>query len=257
MTPGGSGTSATPGTPATPGPSGSSVTHPRLPPRRSAAGGTWWSKAWARAVEEASYASEDLRTGRALARAGAVGAITIGPGTAVAAVSEGDDAHTVTGTLPVLPDPDLAILVELVAAAAGRLGALMSGDLPHPFVEAVEEAGVELLPYGGEMGSTCTCDAWMDPCRHALALLTQVGWLVQRDPFVLTGIRGLSREALLARLHDTRTVAGGDGGDAGDAEDEAVDDLALATEAALRAARELDDLGATAQSGPTPGPPAT
>lgn len=217
------------------------VTHPRQPPRRSTAGGTWWSKAWARAVEEASYASEDLRAGRALARAGAVGAITVAPGSAVAAVSEGDDAHTVTCTLPVLPEADLTILVELVAAAAGRLGALMSGDLPHPFVEAVEEAGVELLPYGGEMGAACTCDAWMDPCRHALAVLTQVGWLVQRDPFVLIGIRGLPREELLARLHHTREGTADAVDDPG--VELAVDDLAVATEAALRAARELDALG--------------
>ena len=223
------------------------VTHPRLPPRRSTAGGTWWSKAWARAVEEAAYAQEDLRAGRALARTGAVGAITVAPGSAVAAVSEGDDAHTVTCTLPVMPEADVEILVELVGAAAGRIGALMSGDLPHPFVEAVEEAGVELLPYGGEMGATCSCDHWVDPCRHALALLTQVGWLVQRDPFVLTGLRGLPREELLARLRRGLDDGDEDGDEDGD------DDLAVATEAALRAVRELADLGATAQSGTTPG----
>lgn len=210
------------------------VTHPRLPPRRSTAGGTWWSKAWARAVEEAAYAQEDLRAGRALARAGAVGAITVSPGVAVAAVSEGDEASTVTCALPVLPEADVEILVDLVSAAAGRIAALMSGDLPHSFVEAVEEAGVELLPYGGEMGATCSCDHWVDPCRHALAVLTQVGWLVQRDPFVLTGLRGLPRDELLARLRRGR--------DEDVADEEVVDDLAVATEAALRAARELDGL---------------
>lgn len=221
---------------------GTAVTHPRLAPRRSTAGGTWWSKAWARAVEEAAYVQQDLRAGRALARAGAVGSITIAPGSAVAAVSEGDDAHTVTCTVPVLPEADVTILVEIVAAAAGRIGALMAGDLPHPFVEAVEEAGVELLPYGGELGATCGCDAWMDPCRHALAVLTQVGWLVQRDPFVLTGLRGVPRDHLLARLRDRE--AGTGAADALDgAGDDDVDDLAVATEAALRAARELAELG--------------
>ena len=43
------------------------VTHPRLAPRRGASGGTWWSKAVLRAVEEAAYAEADLRAGRALA----------------------------------------------------------------------------------------------------------------------------------------------------------------------------------------------
>ena len=60
---------------------------------------------------------------------------------------------------------DQSVLVELIAAGSGRIGALMSGDLPHQFVEAVEEAGVELLPYGGELGSACTCETWLDPAR--------------------------------------------------------------------------------------------
>ena len=105
------------------------------------------------------------------------------------------------GACPCWRDDDQSVLVELIAAEAGRIGALMSGDLPHPFVEAVEEAGVELLPYGGELGSACTCDAWLDPCPHALAVLTQLAWLIQRDPFVLFQLRGLARDEVLARLH--------------------------------------------------------
>ncbi len=37
-------------------------------------------------------------------------------------------------------------LVETVAAEAGRIAALLAGDLPHALVEHAEEAGVELLP---------------------------------------------------------------------------------------------------------------
>lgn len=232
------------------------VTHPRLPPRRSTVGGTWWSKAWGRAVEEAAYSPADLRAGRAMARRGAVGAITVAGGSAVAAVAEGDDVRSVRCTVPVLEDDDLATLVELVAAEAGRIAALMAGDLPHPFVEAVEEAGVELLPYGGELGAECTCEAWVDPCPHALAVLTQVGWLVQRDPFVLTGIRGLAREELMARLRESRPAgAEPDGAEPDEGIGGGIDDLAVATEAALRAARELGGLGlsATEQSGPRTG----
>lgn len=208
------------------------VTHPRLAPRRSSAGATWWSKAWGRAVEEAAYSPAELRTGRALARRGDVGAITVDAGSVVAAVVEGDDAHTVTCTLPVLGRSDLGTLVEIVAAGSGRIGALLAGDLPHAFVEAVEEAGVELLPYGGELGTECTCDAWVDPCPHALAVLTQVGWLVQRDPFVLTGLRGMAREEMLALLHAATP-----------ADREQVDvDLDLAADAAERAVRALEQL---------------
>lgn len=241
------------------------VTHPRVPPRRGGVGGTWWSKAFLRAVEEAAFSAAELKRGRAHARAGDVGAITVADGTFVAAVFDHDDAFTVTGTVPVLSPDDQSVLVELIAAEAGRIGALMSGDLPHPLVESVEEAGVELLPYGGELGSACTCEGWLDPCPHALAVLTQLAWLIQRDPFVLIQLRGLARDDVLARLHvlsraharsPTTSTAAGAGATSSSAEtdhlvfggvddgvddgaDDGVDDLAIAEEAALRAAREL------------------
>ena len=222
------------------------TTHPRLPQRRGGGTGTWWSKAVLRAVEEAAFGEKELRAGRALARAGAVGAITVHDGGAVAAVTDGHDAFTVEVTVPVLDGTDAAAFVELVAAESGRIGALLAGQLPHAFVEAVEEAGVELLPYGGELGSACTCDAWLDPCPHALAVLTQLAWLIQVDPFVLTHLRGLSRERVLRDLHQlvrkpTADAApdAGSGGDPASSGSDDVDDLVVAEDAAVRAARLL------------------
>jgi uncharacterized Zn finger protein len=222
------------------------TTHPRLPSRRGGGAGTWWSKAVLRAVEEAAFGEKELRAGRALARSGAVGSITVEEGGAVAAVAEGQDAFTVEVTLPTLDDGDAAAFTELVAAEAGRIGALLAGQLPHSFVEDVEEAGVELLPYGGELGSACSCDSWLDPCPHALAVWTQLAWLIQVDPFVLTHLRGLSRDRVLRDLHqltrprspdfastDDATAAG----DTVDLDD--LDDLAVAEDAAARAARLL------------------
>lgn len=218
------------------------VTHPRLPPRRGGGAGTWWSKAVVRAVEEAAFSVPDLRRARTLARAGAVGAITVSDGGAVAAVTDGDDAFTVEVTVPVLDEGDAATFAELVAAESGRIAALLTGQLPHAFVEAIEEAGVELLPYGGELGSACTCDAWLDPCPHALAVLTQLAWLIQADPFVLTHLRGLSRDRVLRDLHrlaqpSAAALAGESPGDSRSSE--ALDDLVVAEDAAVRAARLL------------------
>ncbi len=208
------------------------VLHPRLAPRRSAVRATtWWGKAWVRAVDEAAYAEADLVAGRVLARAGHVGQIATEPGRFVAAVEDRHGLWAVEGTVPVLDDADVAALVETVAAESGRIAALLAGDLPHGLVEHAEEAGVELLPYGGELGSSCTCDHWADPCVHALAVLQQLAWLVDADPFVLLQLRGLPRDELLAWLH-RRTA------------DPAVDDepdLEAAVEAALYAARLLED----------------
>ena len=204
------------------------VSHPRIRPRRGASRATtWWGKAWVRACEESAYGDGDLRAARSLARAGAVGAISVSAGRFLAAVEDGEELWTTSTSLPVLEEPDRAAFVEAVAAEAGRLPALLAGDLPHLLVEHAEEAGVELLPYGGELAASCTCAAWVDPCAHALAVAYQVGWLTDADPFVL-----------LARLHDREEIRS-----------ERPDDVAVAADAAARARRILqllesgDDVG--------------
>lgn len=204
------------------------VLHPRLAPRRQSVRATsWWGKAWVRAVEEAADHDRELVRSRTVARSGQVGQITVEAGRLFAAVIDGDDVRTVTVTLPVLDDDGVDALVEAVAAESGRVAALLAGDLPITLVEHAEEAGVELLPYGGELDATCTCRSWADPCVHALAVLQQVAWLMDADPLVLLQLRGLDRDTLLARLH-ARTPA------------EADDDLDEGLDAALRARRILE-----------------
>ena len=216
----------------------SAAVHPRIGPRRGAARASrWWGKAWVRAVEESAYAEGDLRAGRTLARSGHVGQVTTDEGGFVAAVEDEDGLWTVSGNVPVLDPAAAEALVETVAAESGRVVALLAGDLPHTLVEHAEESGVELLPYGGELATECTCDAWVDPCVHALAVLYQLTWLLEADPFVLLQLRGLPRDRLLARLHRRTQESTADEGS-----------LETGLDAALRAERilaVLDDPGAS------------
>lgn len=206
------------------------VLHPRVPARRGGArAATWWGKAWVRAVEEAAYADADLRSARSLARAGHVGQIATEPGRYVASVEDARGLWTVDGTVPPLDDAGISALVETVAAEAGRIAALLAGDLPHDLVEQAEDAGAELLPAGPDLGGTCGCDHWAEPCVHALAVLYQLAWLVDADPLLLFALRGLPRDELLARLHARQVPPADDR------------DLDLAVEAALYAARLLDE----------------
>lgn len=220
----------------------STVLHPRVPARRGAARATtWWGKAWVRAVEEAAYADADLRSARGLARAGHVGQIATEPGRYVASVEDPRGLWTVDGTLPLLDDSAISALVETVAAEAGRIAALLAGDLPHDLVEQAEDAGAELLPAGPELAGACGCDHWAEPCVHALAVLYQLAWLVDADPLLLFALRGLPRDELLARLHARQAAPAGDDRD-----------LDLAVEAALYAARILDEDESISEAPPAP-----
>lgn len=215
-------------------------THPPYAERRAATVRTWWGRAWVRAVEESAYSDDDLRAGRAMARSAAVGGISLAPGQAIAAVSDQAGLWSVGLRLPVLDDAAIDAVVEVVAAESGRVGALLSHDLPHALVEHAEEAGAELLPFGGELETTCPCEAWVDPCPHALAVLTQLAWLVDADPLALFLLRGLSRDELLARLHAREESAVVDDGAA---------DPDLLLDVALDAAHRAQELLSTVEGG--------
>ncbi len=214
----------------------STVVHPQQRVRRGAARATtWWGKAWVRGVEESAFNETDLRRARSLSRSGAIGGITVRTGLFVASVPDDDGLFTASVALPVLEPAAAKALVEVIGAQSGRIGSLLSGELPHSLVEHAEEAGVELLPFGTELDASCTCEAWLDPCVHALAVMYQVTWLIEADPFVLLQLRGLPRDQLLAELHELGGV--GDQDEGGEGADPA---LETAVDAALRAARILE-----------------
>lgn len=179
------------------------VVHDRFPARRGAVRATtWWGRAWVRAAEEAAYDERDAKHGRTIARSGKVGAIAVEPGAATAVVEDTTGVHTVRVGLEQLRPADWEAFLDELAACAGHAAALLAGDLPHELMEEVEAAGVEVLPYGSELECVCPCDSWVQPCRHALAVVYQLGWWVDEDPFVLLHLRGRSREEVLAGLNE-------------------------------------------------------
>jgi uncharacterized Zn finger protein len=93
-----------------------------------------------------------------------------------------------------------ATFAEEAARESGFVAALEAGDLPADLVEHADEAGAEVLPGPGDIDTACECDAWAQPCLHALALLYQLAWQVDRDPYVLLLLRGRTRETLLAEV---------------------------------------------------------
>ena len=197
-----------------------------------------------RAVEEASYSTADLLVARRLSRGGQVGQIMVEPGRFVASVEDGRGLWTVAGTMPGARRGGAPTRWwRRSAAESGRIAALLGGDLPHTLVEHAEEAGVELLPFGASSAADCTCDAWTPPCAHALAVLYQLTWLVESDPFVLVHLRGLTREDLLARLHRQSTRGDDSEHDSGEASSDLTADINvdLAVDGMRRAARLLEE----------------
>lgn len=228
----------------------SAVTYGRFSPRRGGwRVGSWWGRAFLRAVEERAGDDAQLTAARALARSGHIGGLIVDAGSVVASVedprrplSSGESGlFSVRIDLPVLDAEAHGGLLEVLASSPLRVQALLDGTMAHDLVEYAEEAGAELVPYGDELTSLCSCRHWQETCVHGLGVLHQVAWLVDGDPLVLFHLRGVPRGEVVAAGRSGMVAAAGDpvddpGHAAGSgASEEPPDDVEVALDAALRA----------------------
>ncbi|MDF3303310.1 SWIM zinc finger family protein, partial [Streptomyces tropicalis] len=164
---------------------------------------TWWGNAWVSALEGATrFATGRLARGRTYARAGNVREITITPGRATAQVRGSlPTPYRSSMEIPQLTERQWDALLDVVAARAGHLAALLDRDMPTSLAEDAAQAGVHLLPGRRELVPSCSCPDDGYPCKHAAALYYQVARLLDQDPFVLLLLRGRSEGELMAELH--------------------------------------------------------
>ncbi|GHA36495.1 hypothetical protein GCM10010372_40700 [Streptomyces tauricus] len=161
---------------------------------------SWWGQAWLKALEDATLDSQQLKTGRRLARAGAVGAVSVRPGRVTAVVKDRDHtAHRADVLLQELSEEQWDRFLGMAVERAGHIAALLDREMPPHLVEDAATAGVELLPSLGDLEAECDCDAW-DHCGHTAALCYQVARLLDQDPFVLLLLRGRGERELLDEL---------------------------------------------------------
>ncbi|MFD4474770.1 SWF or SNF family helicase [Streptomyces sp. NPDC058471] len=167
---------------------------------------SWWGQAWLKALEDTALDLQQLKAGRRLARAGAVGAVSVRPGRITAVVQDPDGtAHRSDVLLQRLSEDEWDRFLGMAVERAGHIAALLDREMPPHLVEDAAAAGVELLPGIGDLEPECDCDAW-DHCGHTAALCYQVARLLDQDPFVLFLMRGRAERGLLDELQ-VRSVA--------------------------------------------------
>ncbi|MGW1835573.1 SWIM zinc finger family protein [Streptomyces sp. NPDC002067] len=205
--------------------SGRAVGFPAFPARRgkSVRGRSFWAASWADAVEDTWPEEGPLREGRALARGGRLGPVTLGPGRIAADVYGDEEARTTVLTPRELDDDAWERLWEHCADRPAVAGALLAGEMPEELLEAAEDARVGLLPGYANLAAECGCDSFDHPCPHALALAYQVGRLLDEDPWLLLLLRGRDAESALEELKYAvlfRSMAGAADEDGESAEDD-------------------------------------
>jgi uncharacterized Zn finger protein len=92
---------------------------------------------------------------------------------------------------------------DVLMRQARHYARLLAGQLPEQFDHVLETLDLSLIPRPPDWRLACTCRA-SEPCVHQIALWLQVREQLDVDPYLLTRVRGRSREQLLAEIRDQR-----------------------------------------------------
>jgi len=73
--------------------------------------------------------------------------------------------------------------------------------MPDTIEDAFSGLGLHLLPHSErDFVTTCSCPDYANPCKHIAGLYYLLASALDRDPFVMFELRGLSRDDLHAEL---------------------------------------------------------
>ncbi len=181
---------------------------------RARFGVTWWGRAWVEALEQRARLDRNrLPRGRTYARGGAVGELKILPGEVRAPVQGSRvEPYMVSLRVREFTPAEWDRATAAIAGRAAHAAALLDGTLDPGIVAELDQQGISLLPAAGELGPSCSCPDWANPCKHAAAVCYLIADRMDRDPFTIFLLRGRDREQLLAGVRARRSVpAGGPG----------------------------------------------
>lgn len=171
-------------------------------------GTTWWGRAWLDALEHSgsSYQSR-LPRGLSYARKGAVRELEVAPGhLAARVVGSTGELYRVDLAVRRLAMAEWEQVADAVAAKAAHLAALLDGELDPGVVADAAAVDVALLPRAADVRPDCSCPDWAEPCKHAAAVCFLAAAEMDRDPFALFTLRGMTRDEFVELVRTRRSL---------------------------------------------------
>lgn len=118
--------------------------------------------------------------------------------------------YDVTIQVQTLSESEWAKVLKALSKQALFAAKLLAGEMPQDIEPVFQEAGLSLFPTKlRDLKTACSCPDSSNPCKHIAAAYYLLGEEFDRDPFLIFTLRGLSREALIARLEREGTTQGG------------------------------------------------
>lgn len=161
--------------------------------KRTQYGQTWWGKQWLNALVNIDY-SNRLPRGRTYANKGAVMGFSIASHL-IAAKVQGSQRKPYEQDISLQPftEQEKELIIETVADNMVVLAALLSRQIPKELDQLLQKQGIQLFPSDWrDLNMHCSCPDWAVPCKHLAAVVYLIANEIDKNPFNLFELRGLS-----------------------------------------------------------------
>ena len=170
---------------------------------------TWWGQRFLEAMQEFADPGR-LQRGRSYSSDHRILKFDISDGEITATVRGNvnpyfgvykEPKYSVAVALTPIPAEDWPEIIRHLSSKAGSVAKLLLNEMPDGIEESFELLDYYLLPVGfDDFKNSCSCPDWSRPCKHIAGVCYRLAQHLDRDPFLLFELRGLSREDLHAEL---------------------------------------------------------
>lgn len=170
---------------------------------------TWWGERFLEALEQFTDPAR-LGRGRSYARGDRVRDLRLEKGKISAKVRGKknpyfgvykEPTYKTSITVSPISKDKWAALIQAISASASTLSKLLMNEMPDNIERIFEKQRLHLLP-GDErdLHTDCSCPDWANPCKHIAGVYYLVAAELDRDPFLMFELRGLSKDELQKEL---------------------------------------------------------
>jgi uncharacterized Zn finger protein len=173
---------------------------------------TWWGQRFIAALEEFTDPAR-LGRGRSYASGGRILEYSLADGTVNARVRGSinpyfgvykEPIYRTSITIKPISSGDWKKAIQQIASRADLVTKLLMNEMPDTIEDAFSRLGLHLLPHSeSDFVTDCSCPDWANPCKHIAGLYYLLASALDRDPFLMFELRGLTREALHTELVKT------------------------------------------------------
>ncbi|GER86099.1 hypothetical protein KDW_02610 [Dictyobacter vulcani] len=173
---------------------------------------TWWGQRFIQALEAFTDAGR-LSRGRSYATNGRIISYKLDRGVVAAKVRGSinpyydvyeEPIYKTSISIKAISASDWAKVIHKIATRADLITKLLMNEMPDTIEDVFSELDLHLLPHSErDFKTDCSCPDYANPCKHIAGVYYLLASALDKDPFVMFALRGLSRKDLQAELART------------------------------------------------------